>query len=154
MTLLVIQYEPDTGSIENWSYVADHGYAPGENELIADDDAVDHRDLRGMNVDVSASPPTLVDDTGYTAPDREFEGGMTSIDTLRQQYETAAGDANAAKTQYQNATTDSERINALASYNLAQTAQFSAVAALTIEHDRMLRALYREVFGRTPEGSQ
>lgn len=69
MTTLIATYDAD-GSIVDWRYDpadADE-YDPADDELVVDDEEVDHRDLAAKQVDTSVEPPALVDDPNYESP--------------------------------------------------------------------------------------
>lgn len=67
MTTLTIEYDEESGQVTGWRYEADDGYVPDANELVADEEKYDHRDIsRGkFVVDTSAEPPELVENPDY-----------------------------------------------------------------------------------------
>lgn len=84
MSTLVVTHADD-GSITDWRYEVDDDYEPSGNELVCDEEVVDHRDIdKGKcKVDTSVDPPEVVEKPDYdprSMPERNRDnlGSLTS----------------------------------------------------------------------------
>lgn len=78
MTTLIIKYDTDTGSIENWKYDACDSPETGDNEIVVSQRGVNHRELAAKKVDVSTDPPELVDDPEHVVPEKLDRAKVTT----------------------------------------------------------------------------
>ena len=71
----------------------------------------------------------------------DLQAADSTFDTAEADYLTATQAASDAEDQYINATTDSERIGALAQYNLSQDDQFAALLSVVLAQREMIREI-------------